>query len=89
MAGVAPGGTQRLSRRARPGGHDGFIEGAMTTMLVFKRLAALAVTIGAILAGAGIALAGRRAAVALADSGFQQSATPVMDNIVSFHTFVL
>ena len=41
-----------------PGGHDGFIEGAMTTMLVMKRLAALAVTIGLILAEAGMALAG-------------------------------
>ena len=45
-------------RKMGPGGHDGFLEGAMTTMLGFKRLTALAVTIGAILAGAGIALAG-------------------------------
>ena len=57
-------------------------------MLVFKRVAALAVTIGAILAGAGIALAGD-GQPSLWQLGFQQSATPVMDNIVSFHTFVL
>jgi cytochrome c oxidase subunit II len=71
-----------------PGGHDGFIEGAMTTMLVFKRLAALAVTIGVVLAGAGIALAGDGQPSPW-QLGFQMSATPVMDNIVSFHTFVL
>jgi cytochrome c oxidase subunit II len=69
-------------------GHDGFIEGAMTTMLGFKRLAALAVTIGVILTGAGMALAGDGQPSPW-QLGFQQSATPVMDNIVSFHTFVL
>jgi cytochrome c oxidase subunit II len=93
MMGVAPAGVQprqlaqygpaRRGRRA-----DGFIEGAMTTMLVFKRLAALAVTIGAMLAGAGIALAGDGQPSPW-QLGFQQSATPVMDNITSFHTFVL
>ena len=71
-----------------PGGHDGFIEGAMTTMLVFKRVAALAATIGIILAGAGISLAGDGQPSAW-QLGFQQSATPVMDNIVSFHTGLL
>jgi cytochrome c oxidase subunit II len=71
-----------------PGGHDGFIEGAMTTMLVFKRLAALAVTIGVVLAGVGIALA-QEGQPSPWQMGFQLSATPVMDNIVSFHTFVL
>ena len=55
---------------------------------MFKRLAALAVTIGVILAGAGIALAGDGQPSPW-QLGFQQSATPVMDNIVSFHTFVL
>jgi cytochrome c oxidase subunit 2 len=67
---------------------DGFIEGAMTTMLVFKRLAALAVMMGAILAGAGTALAGDGQPSPW-QLGFQHSATPVMDNIISFHTFVL
>ena len=88
MAGVAPGGTASADLQMGPGGHDGFIEGAMTTMLVFKRLAALAVTIGVILAGAGIALAGDGQPSPW-QLGFQQSATPVMDDIVSFHTFVL
>jgi cytochrome c oxidase subunit II len=86
VAGVAPGSLNDL--QMRPGGHDGFIEGAMTTMLVFKRLAALAVTIGVVLAGAGIALAGDGQPSPW-QLGFQMSATPVMDNIVSFHTFVL
>jgi cytochrome c oxidase subunit 2 len=71
-----------------PGGHGGFIEGAMTTMLGFKRLAALAATIGAILAGAGIALAGDGQPSAW-QLGFQQSATPVMDRIVWFHDILL
>lgn len=57
-------------------------------MLGFKRLAALAVTIGVILAGAGMALAGDGQPSPW-QLGFQQSATPVMDNIISFHTFVL
>ena len=74
MAGVAPGSLEH-DLQMGPGGHDGFIEGAMTTMLVFKRLAALAVTIGAILAGAGIALAGDGQPSPW-QLGFQQSATP-------------
>ncbi len=57
-------------------------------MLVFKRLAALAVMMGAILAGAGTALAGDGQPSPW-QLGFQHSATPVMDNIISFHTFVL
>jgi cytochrome c oxidase subunit II len=48
----------------------------------------LAVTIGVVLAGAGIALAGDGQPSPW-QLGFQMSATPVMDNIVSFHTFVL
>jgi cytochrome c oxidase subunit II len=60
----------------------------MTTMLVLKRVAALAVAMGVILAGAGIALAGD-GQPSLWQLGFQQSASPVMDNIISFHTFVL
>jgi cytochrome c oxidase subunit 2 len=60
----------------------------MTTMLVFTRLTALAVTIGAILAGVGAASAGMGQPSEW-QVGFQQSATSVMDNITSFHTFVL
>jgi cytochrome c oxidase subunit 2 len=60
----------------------------MTTMLVFKRLAALAAMIGALLGGAGATLAemGQPSDWQL---GLQQAATPVMDNITSFHTFLL
>ena len=62
-------------------------------MLVFKRLAALAVTIGAILGSAGMVLA-EQAPQVLGQPvpwqlGFQQSATPVMDSIASFHTYLL
>ena len=57
-------------------------------MLVFKRLAGLVVVITALLAGAGAALA------ALGQPspwqfGLQQSASPVMDSITSFHDFLL
>jgi cytochrome c oxidase subunit 2 len=56
-------------------------------MPVFKRVTALAVTVGAFL-GAGTALAGLGQPSPW-QLGFQQSATPVMENIASFHTFVL
>ena len=56
-------------------------------MLVFKRLTALAVTMLATLAG-GEALAGNGQPSPW-QLGFQQSATPVMDNIVWFHDFLL
>src|SRR5438128_1068823 len=61
-------------------------------MLVFKRLTALAVMngalIGALLASAGTALAepGRPTNWQL---GLQESATPVMDTIISFHNYLL
>jgi len=57
-------------------------------MLVFRRLTAMAVTIGALFAGAGLALAGdgRPSEWQL---NFQQSATPVMDEIVKFHNYLL
>jgi cytochrome c oxidase subunit 2 len=57
-------------------------------MLVFKRLTATAVAIGALLMGAGLAWAG----LGHPDNwqvGFQQSATPVMDTITVFHDFLL
>ena len=57
-------------------------------MLVFKRVAALAATIGVILAGAGIALAGDGQPSAW-QLGFQQPATSVMDRIESFHHVLL
>ena len=57
-------------------------------MLVLKRLTAVAVTISALLAGAGVALAGLGQPSAW-QLNFQQSASPVMDNIISFHNFLL
>jgi cytochrome c oxidase subunit 2 len=70
----------------------GCIEGAMTKMLVFKRLAAVAVVIGALMIGA--LMAGDPALAAFGQStpwqlGMQDSATPVMDEIASFHDFLL
>ena len=80
-------------RRPRPlacavwrGGPDGFIEGATTTMLVFKRLTAVAVTIGAVLAVLAAAQAAEPGQPYEWQMGLQQSVTPVMDEIVRFHT---
>jgi cytochrome c oxidase subunit 2 len=53
-------------------------------MLWLTRLTALAVTIGTVLAGARTALAGVGQPSEW-QFGFQQSVTPVMDNITSFH----
>jgi cytochrome c oxidase subunit 2 len=57
-------------------------------MLVFRRLTALALTILATLASAGVASAGSGQPSAW-QVGFQQSATPIMDHIVWFHDFLL
>jgi cytochrome c oxidase subunit 2 len=63
------------------------VEGATLTMLVFKRLTALAVIILAgVAAGAAWAGDGQPSPWQL---GFQQSATEVMDRIDSFHHFLL
>ncbi len=67
---------------------DGLIEGAMTTMLVFKRLTAVAVTICALMAGLDAVWAGDGKPSDW-QMNFQQSATPVMDDIVRFHTGLL
>jgi cytochrome c oxidase subunit 2 len=64
------------------------VEGANTTMLHFKRLAALAAAVLSSLAAGGTAHAGLGQASPW-QLGFQQSATPVMDNIVWFHDFLL
>ena len=57
-------------------------------MLVFKRLAAVAVVIGALVAGGETALAafGQSTPWQL---GFQDSATPIMDEITQFHNLLL
>jgi cytochrome c oxidase subunit 2 len=57
-------------------------------MLMLKRLTAMAVTISALLAGAGVAFAGVGQPSPW-QLNFQQSVTPVMDNITSFHNFLL
>jgi cytochrome c oxidase subunit 2 len=57
-------------------------------MLGFKRITAAAVATGAFLAGAGLAWAGLGQPSEW-QLGFQQSASPVMDVIVSFHDFLL
>jgi cytochrome c oxidase subunit II len=60
----------------------------MTTMLVLKRLAALAATVtpGLLIGGAALAGSGQPSHWQM---GFQQAATPVMENIVWFHDFLL
>jgi cytochrome c oxidase subunit 2 len=67
---------------------DGLIEGAMTTMLVFKRLTAVAVTICALMVGLSAVWAGDGKPSDW-QINFQQSATPVMDDIVRFHNGLL
>jgi cytochrome c oxidase subunit 2 len=62
----------------------------MTTMLGFKRLAALAVMMGTLFGGAGLALAQSAQPPGLGQPyhwqlGFQTAATPVMEWINSFH----
>jgi cytochrome c oxidase subunit II len=60
----------------------------MPTMLVLKRLAIWAVTILAALAGGEAALAGLGQPSPW-QLGLQQPATPVMENIIGFHDFLL
>jgi cytochrome c oxidase subunit II len=60
----------------------------MPAMLVFKRLTVLAVMGLVLLGGATVAMAGLGQPSPW-QLGFQQSATPVMDNIVWFHDFLL
>jgi cytochrome c oxidase subunit 2 len=74
------------------GGHYGLIEGATTTMLVFKRMTALAVAICGLLAGSLADLVEASAQLGQPSNwqmNLQQSATPVMDEIVTFHTILL
>jgi len=65
----------------------------MTQMLIFKRLAAVAVVIGALVTGALMA-GGETALAAFGQAepwqfGFQDAATPIMEEIASFHDFLL
>ena len=63
-------------------------EGAMRTMLVLKRLTLLAMTMAAIAAGGGAALAGIGQPSEW-QLGLQQPVTEVMERIVSFHNLLL
>jgi cytochrome c oxidase subunit 2 len=60
----------------------------MPTMLVLKRLTLVAITLVAILTGCEAALAGLGQPSPW-QIGLQQSASPVMDNIIWFHDFLL
>jgi cytochrome c oxidase subunit 2 len=60
----------------------------MPTMLVLKRLTVLAITMVAVLIGAEAARAGLGQPSPW-QVGLQQSASPVMDNIIWFHDFLL
>lgn len=64
------------------------VEGANTTMQVFKRFVALAVILSAFAAGGGkvFAASGQPSPW---EMGLQGAATPVMEGIVSFHDFLL
>jgi cytochrome c oxidase subunit 2 len=64
------------------------VEGAQTTMLLLKRLIAFVVTGVTVLAGGGAALAAT-GQPQLWQFGFQPGATPVMDDIIWFHDFLL
>jgi cytochrome c oxidase subunit 2 len=65
-----------------------FVEGANTTMLMLKRLAAVAAAVMPLLAGSRVALAGI-GQPSNWQLGLQQAATPVMENIIWFHDFLL
>jgi cytochrome c oxidase subunit 2 len=67
---------------------DGFAEGANTTMLAKRLLIAFAAVTAAVLLISAPALAGSGQPSPW-QLGFQQSATPVMDNIAWFHDFLL
>jgi cytochrome c oxidase subunit II len=62
--------------------------GAEKAVPVFSRLSSTALTFAILLASAGAAFAGLGQPSPW-EFGFQQSATPVMDNIVWFHDFLL
>src|ERR1700745_2936796 len=84
-------GVSRSMRAATPSGGarlGASSEGAMPTMLVLKRLTLVAITLVAILMGGEAALAGLGQPSPW-QIGLQQSASPVMDNIIWFHDFLL
>jgi len=68
--------------------HDLKNQGAERQMKVFSRLAAIAATVAALFAGAGTASAGLGQPSPW-ELGLQQAGSPVMAEIISFHTFLL
>jgi cytochrome c oxidase subunit II len=64
------------------------VEGAITTMQVFKRFVALTVILTGMAAGGGIALAASGQPSPW-EMGLQGAATPVMESIISFHNILL
>jgi cytochrome c oxidase subunit II len=85
---LRPGGAP-VACGVRRGGHDGLIEGAATTMLVFKRLTAVAVAIFALLSAIAVVQAAEAGHPSNWQLGLQESVTPVMDKIVEFHTWLV
>src|SRR5262245_46664392 len=79
MRAATPSGGARLGT---------LFEGAMPTMLLLKRLIVLAITMVAILTDGEAAVAGLGQPSPW-QLGLQQSASPVMDNIIWFHDFLL
>ena len=65
-----------------------FVEGAHKTMLVFKRLIAFVVTGVTVIVTGGVALAGLGQPSPW-QLGLQQAGSPVMEDIVWFHDFLL
>jgi cytochrome c oxidase subunit 2 len=65
-----------------------FVEGADRAMRLLKRSIAMAITFGTVLAGGDAALAGLGQPSPW-QLGLQQSASPVMDNVIWFHDFLL
>jgi cytochrome c oxidase subunit 2 len=66
-----------------------FVEGARTTMLVLKRLAAIAAAMTPGLLTSGPALAAGLGQPSPWQLGLQQAVTPVMGDIIWFHDFLL
>jgi cytochrome c oxidase subunit II len=65
---------------------DFLVEGANTTMQVFKRFIALGIIFSGLTGGLGTALAAQPQPWEL---GLQPAATPVMEQIIGFHDFLL
>jgi cytochrome c oxidase subunit 2 len=65
-----------------------FVEGAQTTMRVFNRMIAIMAVVVAMVAGAGFAWAGLGQPTPW-QLGLQEAASPVMEDVIWFHNFLL